>query len=616
MASKLPDIYILSHGQSFQTEKEVNLLDELTRRGIVVPSPCGGTGICKKCTVWVEERSTKLSDFSVFSSLEECRKAFPLREELACQYFLEESIVLWVPEYRAKLQIMADSASDRNARLFGPPTVRSVPIQYDSVRNGGILTEAELLHQHGITEYSLAQIAVFPEQWRNAQRQGHVTAFLERLIAFQSKNTPPVTFVLAVDLGTTTLAAAILDAESAESMMVISRGNPQRIFGDDVISRLQKASESAESRKKLQQVVVREINDMLAEMTRKLNIPPERIAAMTLAGNTVMEQLFCGIDSTNLGLFPFTPALKEYPLIPAGNLGINIHPDGVVMIFPVIGGFVGGDIVSGILATRMTEQPQPSLLIDVGTNGEMSLWHNGKLTCSATAAGPAFEGAGIEQGMVAEAGAIEQVDIEQTVDGPKVKIQTIGNVSARGICGSGLIDAAAELLRTGIILPSGQMLTREKLHGKFSAGMKDRLSDLDKQRYFILAKSSNGTTVRLTQKDIRQLQLAAGAIRTGITLLLRQANLREEDLQTVYLAGGFGNYIRRENAQRLGILPSGIPVERIRFCGNTSLAGAKQVLLSRDRYETALQIARLAQHVDLAAFPDFQEVFTECMTFP
>jgi len=611
------EIVVLPKGLRFQAPQGSNLLELFIRHDLVVKTPCGGEGVCQKCVVWVGEvggfeESGESSHFPIISALsfEDCKRRFHLRNALVCRTVVRHPMVVWVPD-SGKTQIVTDHAlpDDFDPNAEGTVRCQTVTMIPD------VRSDVKTLEQCGVSKFSLEQIAEIPSRLRNAGWHGNLTAFQDQFIAFEAEDQPPVKFALAVDLGTTTLAVSLLDVVEKRSLAVASRHNPQSVYGDDIIARIQKSSESPDSQKRLQSVVQDAVNRMIDEVSREADIDRRQIAAVVIAGNTVMQQLFCGMDSTWLGFSPFVPSTTEYPVFRASELGIPIHKDGVAIFFPIIGGFVGGDIVSGILATQMTRQPGPSLLIDIGTNGEIVLWHNDRLNCAATAAGPAFEGARIRQGMIASQGAIERVAIDETVH-----LQTIGNVPATGICGSGLIDAASELLRLGIILPNGRFADPEKWRNPISNDLKKQ-DDLKKrmiftdegQRGFLLTAEN---PVVLTQHDIRQLQLAAGAIRCGVTLLLRQAGLEHRDLKTVYLAGGFGNYIRRQNAQRLGILPVGIPTDRILFCGNTSLAGAKMAIFRHNHYNQIQKITDQAKHVDLSAFPDFQTVFAESMIFP
>ena len=408
---------------------------------------------------------------------------------------------------------------------------------------------------------------------------------------------------IALDIGTTTLAAELHDFSGKLPMQTAACANPQRQFGDDVMTRIQKVMEDETALTAMQQLIVEALNGMIAELAGKMDIAPRDISVMVAAGNTVMQSLLFGIDPSPLGESPFHAPVHKFPQRPAGNLGLNML--GTVEALPIFGSFVGGDIVAGVLVLDMlchsppmqkgaAESPlSPCFLLDIGTNGEIVLAHNGKLFTAATAAGPAFEGAKIKYGMLALPGAIEHVEV---VSG-RVVVSTIDHKPAVGICGSGLIDAVAVLLEQGIIQPCGRFA--------------------DKASHFELvsaAESGIGEAIVLTQQDIRELQLAAGAIKAGITLLLGEHNLLPESIKTFYVAGGFGQSIRTSSARRIGLLPP-LPPERFRFCGNTSLAGARKVLLHPDSAEAVRRLVRQSHHCELATLPRFQKVYGESMRF-
>ena len=455
---------------------------------------------------------------------------------------------------------------------------------------------------------------------RDAKFQG--TAVLDdgRLIDFEPGNTEWDSYGIAVDLGTTTLVAALLDLATGRQVRVASRLNPQTRFGDDVLSRILLARTSSDGLEQLQRVVVEAIDEMIGELCDATGIARRQVYSVSLAGNTTMQQLFCGIDPGPLGEVPFVPAVQQGLAFPAAEGGLQIHPRGRVWVLPIIGAFVGGDIAGGILATGLADCASPTLLIDIGTNGEIVLAADGKLTATSTAAGPAFEGARIAQGMRACHGAIEKVVVDQ-----QLQVQVIGHVPPLGLCGSALIDATAELLRHGIVSPQGRLLTGDELPPGVLPDLVRRIELRDRQAVFVLADGvtadhgymvPGGKTVALTQRDLREVQLASGAIRAGIELLLKRRGLAPKDLDRVLLAGGFGNYIRRGNAQRMGLLPADIPHHRIRYQGNTSLAGARLVGLSRRCREACDELAARTEHVDLSQDPDFTTVFADAMLFP
>ena len=357
---------------------------------------------------------------------------------------------------------------------------------------------------------------------------------------------------------------------------------------------------------------------MIGELCDASGIGRRQVYTATLAGNTTMQQLFCGIDPSPLGEVPFVPAIRRAQCVPAVDAGLEIHPSGRVYVLPIIGAFVGGDIAGGILATGMADCAGPTLLIDIGTNGEIVLASRGKLTATSTAAGPAFEGARIAQGMRAGHGAIEKVVVDD-----RLRVHVIGSVPPVGLCGSALIDATAELLRHGLLSPNGRLAVRDELPTGVLPDLVARIQQCGQQLAFVLTDgvpghslAGRGKKVSLTQRDVREVQLASGAIRAGIELLLAQNGLKPADLDRVLLAGGFGNYIRRSNAQCIGLLPPAIEHHRIRYQGNTSLAGARLAALSLRCREQCEELAARVEHVDLSLDPNFSTAFAEAMIFP
>jgi len=399
---------------------------------------------------------------------------------------------------------------------------------------------------------------------------------------------------IAVDIGTTTLAAELHDFTGKLPVQTASRANPQRKFGDDVMTRIQKVMENPSALTAMQQLIVEAINEMTAELAEKGGIASQDISMMVAAGNTVMQSLLFGIDPSSLGKSPFHAPVEQFPARRGSEIGLTMSTEGTIEAFPIFGGFVGGDIVAGVLTLpQLFLLTAPRLLLDIGTNGEIVLSRCCKLFTAATAAGPAFEGARIQYGTLAIPGAIEHVEIESG----RIRVSTIGNKPPIGICGSGLIDAVAVLLDHGIILPSGRFADKQPCFELVSA-----------------AESGIGEAIVLTQQDIRELQLAAGAIRAGITLLLQENGVLPEEIKTFYVAGGFGQSIRLASARRIGLLPS-LPPDRFQFCGNTSLAGARTMLLNPDRSKAVRRIVEQSQHCELAELPKFQEVFAESMRF-
>jgi len=526
------------------------LVEAAAEAGVILDSPCGGEGSCGKCRVQVKTQGSEPTEAD-----ERVFSSDEIRQgyRLACQTAVRGPITVFIPD-----------ASLVAAR-----------------------------HQ------ILVQIE------KNAQGP---------VIDFEPGDMTAEKFAVGFDVGTTTLAALLLDLNTASDRAVASRLNPQTRYGDDVLSRVLFARGNPQGLQTLHETIVQAVNEMIGELCVRSGIGRDKIYVLAFSGNTTMQHLLCRVDTSSLGIFPFTPASRFGISVTAAELGLHVHPHGRAYVFPIIGGFVGGDTVAGILATELTNTPGPRLLVDIGTNGEIVLWAKGKLTAASTAAGPAFEGARISCGMRGSEGAIEKV----AIDG-RLRINVIGNVSPAGLCGSGLIDAAAELLRHKILSPQGKLHTPDQLPRDVLPELRQRIVLYDGKAAFLLAsaeESATGKPLVLTQRDFRELQLAAGAIRAGIEILLKRAGLKPQDLQEVFIAGGFGNFIRRRNAQRIGLLPGQIEHHRICYRGNTSLAGARLAALSLRARSLAEDIARQTEHVDLSTDPDFQQIFAEAMIFP
>ena len=388
-------------------------------------------------------------------------------------------------------------------------------------------------------------------------------------------------FGIAIDVGTTTIVGQLLDLATADVLAVRTALNPQARYGADIMTRVAHAL-TPQGHRQLVDAVRRTLADLVGELTEAAHCQPHEIRRAVLVGNTVMHHLVCGFDITPFSSVPFdTPHLEEARLDPQ-ELGWNVHPAASVRFLPPIAGFVGSDILAGIIATGMDTAATPSALIDLGTNGEIVVGDARRLTCCSTAAGPAFEGARIYMGMRAATGAVSAVDVR---DGG-FQCHVLGGVPPRGICGSGLVDAAAAALELGKIKPGGRLA--------------------DGGSWLPLCGP-----VKLSQTDIRELQLAKGAIAAGIATLMALLGKTAEDLSSVYLAGAFGNYVSVTSARRIGLLP--FPEDLITLAGNTALRGAK-IELFGDRDLTPL--ARRIEHVHVNEVDGFQDRYVEAMIFP
>ncbi len=605
-------------GKVVHVSKGAGLVDAAVSAGITLDLPCGGEGVCGKCRVIVQNGACHPNSAEEDALTEsEIEQGF----RLACQTSVNGPMTVDVPRtsllptFHKILNRTVGNGREGEAVEIDDPMVRKQYLELPPPERDDPAADLERLRaQIGPVDVELELVRRIAKILRDQEYRGTAVVSEGRLLDFEAGNTEAQSFAVALDLGTTTLVATLLDARSGEELAVSAELNPQTTFGDDVLSRIQHASDTAGGLDELGTVVLEVVDRMIGQMCDAAGVERRNIYQVSVSGNTTMQQLFLGIDPRYLGEIPFVPAVGRGVSIEAHQLGLKIHPHGRLYAMPVIGGFVGGDIVSGVVASDLAEAQGPSMLVDIGTNGEILLSSGGELWAAATAAGPAFEGARILHGMRGSSGAIERVTIDDDV-----RIEVIGGGRPVGLCGSGLIDLAAELLRLEIIDPRGRMADLEGLREDVPEKVRRRVVSHRDQNAFLLVgeeESATGAGIFLVQRDVRQLQLASGAIRAGIILLLRRAGLEPGDLSALLIAGGFGNYIRRTNAQRIGLIPPEVRRDRIRYQGNTSLAGAKLVALSQSAREKAEQLARHTEHIDLSTDHGFHDAFADGMIFP
>ena len=411
---------------------------------------------------------------------------------------------------------------------------------------------------------------------------------------------------VAVDIGTTTVVAKLINMSSGQTLATEAALNPQTKYGDDVISRIAYA-ETDDKLGELQKAIVDCVNELIGRLCKQDSIESNRIFEVCAVGNTTMNHVFLNQPVKQLGQSPYKAYSLDAKDTDVGKLGLQINPSGNIHTVENIAGFVGSDTTAVALATGIDAAEKMSLVVDIGTNGEIVLGTAGKLYAASCAAGPALEGARIRCGSRAVEGAIEAVVVNED----DIVLDVIGNNQAHSMCGSGLIDAVSVLLNLGIVDGTGRFAEAATLEDKLSPILFSRIIEQDGQPAFLLDDSQK---VILTQADIRQVQLAKSAIRAGIILLERKLGIADGDIEQVFLAGAFGNYIRAESALRLKLLPN-VPTERIRVVGNAASSGAQMILLSRQCREKAKQLARKIEYIEIAHEPEFQTVFVEAMSF-
>jgi uncharacterized 2Fe-2S/4Fe-4S cluster protein (DUF4445 family) len=457
-------------------------------------------------------------------------------------------------------------------------------------------------------------LRALPGMLRAADFDGTAVLCGSDLLAFEPGDTTREAYGVAFDLGTTTIVGTLLDLTTGESRAVASTLNAQAIHGGDVLSRISYTMGRREGLGEMSRLATTSLNDLIERLTRDAGLPLERIYEITVAGNATMLHLLLGIDPEPISVTPFTPTVCHGLELRAAALQIAIHPQGRAYLFPNIGAYVGGDIVAGLLATALPRGDRLRLFVDVGTNGEIALGWERRTMTTAAPAGPAFEGAEISCGMRATRGAIEGVRIND--DG--VALQTIEDAPPVGLCGSGLIDAVAELYRRGLVDATGRMRSADEARAsKVPPALADRLVTVNGVRAFVLAGTeiTGGSPVLFSQKDVRQLQFAKGSIATGIQVLMNEMGVGAMELQEVLLAGAFGSYIHPASARAIGLVPP-VPLERIRAVGNAAGEGAKIGLLSYREREAAEAMPDRVEYLELSGREDFNDLFMKALGFP
>ncbi|MHC4561176.1 MAG: ASKHA domain-containing protein [Planctomycetota bacterium] len=586
------------------------LLEAAAQAGLTIETPCGGAGTCGKCRVQMTSGPCDPGDID--------RKHFNDEEidagwRLACQTAVCAECVVHVPDsslFASQHQILTET-TDEKAEVV--PAVRKVFVELAAPTLEDDAADLYRLEETiGSVRTSLTVIRDLSRRLRECNYSGTAVITDHELIDFESGDTSDCCYGVAFDVGTTTVVGSLLDLRNGDELAIASAMNPQVSFGDDVLSRINYTSQGGENLQQLQRAILATLSQMIDEMCGRSGVSRQNIYELAFSGNTTMEHLLCGIDVTPLGQVPFTPAHARALALSADELGLQVHRNAAAYVFPVIGGFVGGDTVACMLATQIAPDNGATLLVDIGTNGEIVLACNGEIRAASTAAGPAFEGARISCGMRATAGAIEKVVFDDDLS-----YNVIGNVPAIGLCGSALVDLSSRMLSAGIVAPTGRLLPPDELPDSLPPALAERVSLVDgDQTQFLIADDDPARPVILTQRDVRELQLAAGAIRAGIRILLRQAGIAPGDLSRVLLAGGFASFIRRSHAQRIGLLPSEIDRGRIHYVGNASLNGARWALLSTEARKRAEDYARRTKHIELSQDVNFQMEFADAMIFP
>lgn len=594
-------------GRRLAVEAGVSLLQAAQRAGVDLVAACGGTGFCGTCRVRLTEGELTPPSESERDLLGSQQIGQGYR--LACRAVPLSDVCLEIPPASMpsaqRLQVEGDASVVSPQPLITGLDLELAPPQITDLRSD-LKRVDQALAETGLPALAgnLCSLGELSRRLREASWSVRLAVRKEdtstRLVSTLPSSTPLLG--LAVDLGSTKLALYLVALESGAMLASAGVMNPQIAYGEDVVSRIAFANQNGDNRLLLQTRLIDTLNQAVLELCNQAGAEPSQIVDGVAVGNTAMHHFFCGLPAAQLGVSPYVPAVSDALDISAAEVGLKMALGAQVHMPPNIAGFVGADHTAALLSTRLRKNGDARVLVDIGTNTEISLAVGERLYTCSTASGPAFEGAHIRDGMRAAPGAIERVSLERE----RVAVTTIDGRAPVGICGTGILSAIAQLLEAGKIDRSG------RLH-RDATGV--RL--VDGKAAFVLtpaAESGHGRDILITRKDINEIQLAKGAIRTGIEVLLKEAGLGANQVVEWIIAGAFGTYLDIPSALRIGMFPD-LPVERFHQVGNAAGAGAKQMLISRRKREEAQRLVQGVDYIELTVYPDFSRRFVEAMYF-
>ncbi len=615
----MPQVTFHPDDESVEVERGVTLLAAAKAAGVDLASICGGDGICGRCRVIVRNGNIDAAPTTLLSR-DEVQKGYVL----ACQTKVSGDVTVEVPsETRTEEeQILIDIDSQRFRALYQEEKVSfkheplaqklylelPPPTLHDNLADHQRLyREIRRHHEAPIMQTGLKVLQTHPKLFRDNDWKITATLGLRggttEVLQVEGGDTSERNYGIAVDIGTSAVVVHLIDLNSGKTIDAEAMYNSQRAYGEEVTRRIIYAERGGLDQ--LQKTVVNDINNLIAAVVARNQIMQQDCLAVLCAGNTTMMHLALGLDPSFIRRDPYVSCSTAPPPVRAAEVGVQINPRGLFYCLPAIGGWVGGDVTAGVLASGLYESDEVVMLIDVGTNGEIVIGNRDWMISCSASAGPAFEGSGVKCGMKASRGAIERVQISREGN---VIYKTIGNIKPRGICGSGLIDLVAALFETGFVDRSGTLQPETN----------PRVRERDGLLEFVIVpaqRSGTGKEIVVTQADITNLLSAKAAIYAGAYILIKALDLDFSDIDKVLLAGGFGNYLDREKAITIGLIPD-LPLERIRFVGNTSIMGAKMALLSQEAFEKSYEIAKDVTYYDLISFPHYYEEFLAAKFLP
>lgn len=604
-----------STNQEIYVSPGITVKDAINLAGFEFDFPCGGRGKCGKCRIHIPE-GAMAPTAAEQEHLDPESLAGGFR--LACMARINGDTVVKLPYVTTPKHQILIAAVEKHIKLEPHLNKTYMELQPSDLQYQQPDWEhlQVSIRQAGLTagdKPSLELLRALPQTLRQANWRVTALTDQEKILGVEPLDTTDKLLGIAFDIGTTTVVGYLLDLRTGQELAAVSALNPQTSFGADVITRIAHSTREEHGLDQLQDAIISALNSLIDEAVSQAGMTRQEIYAVTVVGNTTMHHLFLGISPKNLALAPYIPVLHQPVIFYAGELGLQINRAGLVYVLPNIASYVGADTVGVLLATDLDWSERIRLVIDIGTNGEMVLGSKERLVACSTAAGPAFEGAQISSGMRGTIGAIDHVRFGADLD-----FTVIGGGRAQGICGSGLLDAVAGLLEQGIVDYRGRILTPEQLPVEADV-YRGRIVQLENgSRAFVLVtapETVDGRPIMITQGDIRELQLAKGAIAAGIQILLEKLGCDQEAVTQVLLAGAFGNYLDPHSACTIGLIPPALE-GRVKSVGNAAGAGAKTALLSRSEYKRAAMIADFVEYIELSAYPNFSYLFASCVNFP
>jgi len=593
-----------------QVAAGTSLMEAMNQVGLESDFPCGGMGKCGKCRVKVIE------GLSEPTSIDRSRLTTQELEEeirLACVTEIREDMVVELLNLKQLQHNILIYSVDRPFHIHTHLKKLFVEVSRPSLseHKSDWQRLMEALAGPYDVKYLKAPLSILrqlPDTMREANNKLTVVLYDSTVLGIEPGDTTSDMLGMAFDIGTTTIVGYLMDLISGKELEVVSTLNPQAPYGGDVISRITYAGKQENGLASLHKAVTEAINNLIGEAVHRAGTSRTNIYGISIAANTTMHHLFLGINPQGIGVSPYVSVANQGLVVDPSELGLEINRAGQVFVLPNIAGFVGADTTAVLLATEIEKNEDIALILDIGTNGEIVLGSKRKMVACSAAAGPAFEGAQITNGMRGAVGAIDHI-----IFGDDLEFTVIGEGSPAGICGSALLDGVAGLVELGMINKRGKFLTPDQLTNAKSLRFKDRLIQYEGTWAFLLAEAGetlHGRPIMITQNDIRELQLAKGAIAAGIRILMESSDIQPEDIKEVLLAGAFGNYLNPHSACVIGLIPREME-NKIRMIGNAAGTGSKIALLSAEEYSRADDIAATVSFIELGSYSRFNIIFAE-----